>query len=151
MKTFSIPLKISNSGFFELDKFQNEFLINRLKIFLFSGDLRCLNLPSKGIYTFWQNINVLGPSSKFCDRDVFNDQTRALIESQIRNEFNNWMEDDIVETVTIIGDENNKNGIVFRTKELEVAFNFEFAMIGRGLMKNSIGNFNIIEVVNVIY
>jgi hypothetical protein len=151
MSVFSLPLKVNNAGFFELDKYQQDFLTDRLRIFLFSGDQKCLNLPSPGIYTFWQQINVLGPTSKFCDKDVFPNKDKELVEIKIRNEFNTWIDDEVIKSVRIIGDVNTKNGIIFRTNNTEYAFFFEFALIGRGLTSFSLGNFNIKEVVNVIY
>ena len=68
-------------------------------------------------------------------------------EKKIKNEVNYFLGkmNFTIDEVIIIGDEFNPNGIIFKNTKYEFIFTFEFALIGKGLKKDSIGNWNIIE------
>ena len=151
MTAFALPLQLNPSGFLEIDKYLQDFLQSRIRIFIFSGDQRYLKLPSPGIFHFWQKINILGPTGKFCDKDIFPIKERVNLENSIKNEFNDWYRDIMINEVKIVGDVNTTNGIIFRNSQMEYCYLFEFCVQGRNLLKNSIGNYNIIEIANVIY
>lgn len=153
MAVLKLPFSISNSGFFDRSKFNDEFLLTRLRIFVLSGSGRFLVLPSPGVSLLWQQLITIGPTSKLRSKNIFPESDRQRLESSIRNEANYWLKDsgNFISKVEIIGDDSNPNGIKFTTEGFEFIFSFVFALPGETLHKNSIGNWNIMEKVNVIY
>ncbi len=153
MAVLKLPFSISGSGFFDRSKYNDEFLLTRLRIFVLSGSGRFLVLPSPGISMLWQQLITIGPTSRLRSKNIFPENERQILERSIRNEANFWLKDsgNNISRVEIVGDDNNQNGIKFTTEGFEFIFSFVFAMPGETLHKNSIGNWNIMEKVNVIY
>lgn len=153
MAVLKLPFSISGSGFFDRAKYNDEFLLTRLRIFVLSGSGKFLVLPSPGISLLWQQLITIGPTSKLRSKSIFPESDRQKLEFSIRNEANYWLKesDNVINKVEIIGDDSTPNGIKFTTGEFEFIFSFIFAMPGETLHKNSIGNWNIMEKVNVIY
>jgi hypothetical protein len=156
MSVLKLPLRINSSGALERSPTYDDYIQTRLRIFILSGTGKYLLLPSPGISALWLKLTTIGPTSKFCYKDVLPENERRNIEDIIRKEANLWLEmglddySDMIEEVKILGDETNANGIVFRTKEFEFAYFFEFAMPGKGLNRTAVGNWNIKELINAI-
>jgi hypothetical protein len=153
MAVLRLPFSISGNGFFDRSKNNDEFLLTRLRIFVLSGSGKYLVLPSPGISLLWQQLITIGPTSKLRSKNILPENDRQKLEYSIRNEANIWLKesDNVINKVEIIGDDNTQNGIKFLTKEFEFIFSFIFAMPGEMMHKNSIGNWNIMEKINVIY
>lgn len=153
MAVLRLPFSISGSGFFDRSKNNDEFLLTRLRIFVLSGSGKYLVLPSPGISLLWQQLITIGPSSKLRSKNILPENDRQKLEFSIKNEANIWLRDsdNVINKVEIIGEEGTPNGIKFLTKEFEFIFSFVFALPGETLYRNSIGNWNIMEKINVIY
>ncbi len=153
MALLKLPLSISTGGFFEQSSIDEDYLGARLKVFILSGAGRYLVLPSPGIKILWMQLSTIGPTSKFCNKDVFPESERRKLEEAIKREANSWLKigNNVIKEVKILGNDTTANGIKFMTEGFEFIFTFEFAMVGKGLLSDSIGNWNIMERVNVIH
>jgi len=151
MAFLRLPLELNSAGAFERSATHEDYLQTRLRVFILSGASKYLLLPSPGISSLWLQLTTIGPTSKFCGKDVFPENERRQLEDTIKKEANIWLEgNEEITDVTIFGDGTVPNGILFRTAELEFSFTFEFAMPGMGRQKGTLGNWNIREHVNVI-
>ena len=153
MALLKLPLRFSTGGFFEYSQIDEDYLGARLRVFILSGAGKYLILPSPGIRVMWQQLFTIGPSTKLCSKNVFPESERRFLEDAIKKEANIWLElgKDIIKQVTITGDDKTNNGIIFRTEGYEFVFTFEFAKPGKGLHKDAIGNWNVMERVNVLH
>jgi hypothetical protein len=151
MALLKIPLSINSEGFFVRNNSEN-YLAARIKIFVLSGASKFMILPSPGISTLWQQLVTIGTTSKFCGKDVFPENERYKLEMIIKNEINDWIqefEEEILH-VSIVGDDQEPNGIAFRTIESEYKYSIEFVKIKDRKNDNFIGNWRIREKINVI-
>ncbi len=153
MAVLRLPFSITDSGFFERAKNNDEYMLTRLRVFVLSGAGKYLVLPSPGISVLWHQLITIGPTAKLRSKSIFPDNERQKMEYTIRDEANLWLKEsgNSIRRVEIIGDDSTANGIKFVTDEFEFIFSFIFVLPGEALHRNAIGNWNIMEKVNVIY
>lgn len=153
MALLKLPLGLGSGGFFEHSTIDEDYLGARLRVFLLSGSGKYLILPSPGIKVLWIHLATIGPSSKLRSKNILPETKRRILEDSILSEANSWLQlgSKVIKDVEIIGDDKHPNGVVFYTEGFEFIFTLEFALPGKGLLKDSIGNWNVMEKVNVIH
>jgi len=91
----------------------------------------------------------MGTSGHFCK--LLEEDKRRTLERIIRDEVNNWFAETVeIMEVTILGDEEEENGVKFLTINKEYIYTFKLAQSGRGLKTGTIGPWNILEGIHDI-
>ncbi len=149
MAVLHLPLTLNQAGVFERASTEENVFGSRLKMFILSGAGEFLRLPSPSIRALWVQLCSMGVSSRF--RDILHEQDRIALENAIKGEANLWFEKTAeILGVELLGDETNENGILFETKGKEYIFRFHYALPGKGLTKEAVGPWNILESSNVV-
>ena len=109
-----LPLTLQPSGFLERAGTEEDLVGRRLRVFVLSGVGEYLRLPSPGIRSFWIQLISIGVSSRL--RDVLDPgDERTKLEEIILEEVNHWLGRlPEIQSVEILGDLENENGIAFR-------------------------------------
>lgn len=143
MSLLKLPLEFTPSGFLKLNENNDDAVRDRLRIFVLAGGGGYMNLPSPGISRLWENIRVMGISSRL--RSIVKDDDRRRLEEIIRQEANTWLEGIVtIEKVMLLGDQHTSNGISLNTPTLTLTFSIEYAS-SQNRKKNTIGCWNIRE------
>ena len=144
MAFLHLPLTLSANGFFERAATEENTAGSRLRLFICSGAGEYLRLPTMGIRALWMNLLTIGVSARLCD--VLRENERRDLEELIKQDVNAWLGDSeiTVTQVTLLGDEQDENGIKFRTEGREFVFTFHY-MRSIPNSKSSIGPWQIKE------
>src|SRR5262245_55211410 len=143
MRFLHLPLTLAQNGFFEIAATEENNVGSRLRIFVYSGAGEYLRLPTSGIRDLWEKLYNIGVSSRLCD--VLKEDERRDLEGLIKREVNSWLDGTVTVTeVSLLGDEQDDNGIKFRTEGKEFIFSFHFVPPAQK-SKSSIGPWQVKE------
>jgi hypothetical protein len=150
MAVLHLPLTLTPIGIFERAATEENIVGSRLRLFVLSGAGEYLKLPSPGIRAMWVQFYNMGMSSRFCD--IMEEDKRRSLELIIKEEVNGWFKDIAeIQDVKLLGDEQEDNGIKFRTENKEYVYTFKISRSEKGLKAGTIGPWNIIEATHDVY
>jgi len=150
MAVLHLPLSLTPIGIFQRATTEENIVGSRLRLFLLSGAGEYLKLPSPGIRAMWVQFYNMGMSSRFCD--IMEEDKRRSLEQIIKEEVNNWFKDITeIHDVKLVGDEQEENGIKFRTENKEYVYTFKISRSEKGLKAGTVGPWNIIEATHDVH